>query len=161
MSKGHLAKGPIAPDVLTAAVDSIKQLIETLKPYEVNLSEEEKKHIPKSGDRTTAFVEKGIGYMRSNPEYLSGVMNADEAANDRLTQKQAIDLNEQIKIIAQMLTDLSIAAGSDAYTAVLDYYSSVKRAADKGSASAKQITEDLGVIFKKSDGDPIPGIDLP
>lgn len=160
MSKGNLAKGPIEPDVLAEAVKSIKELIELLTPYEVNLSEEEKKRIPKSGDRTTAFVDKGIGYMKTNPEYMSGVMDIDETANDRETQKQAVDLNEQIKIIAQMLTDLSIAAGSDSYTAVLDYYSSVKRSADKGDAAAKQIAEDLGVIFKKSGGDPVPGIGI-
>lgn len=161
MSNPNSTVGPIPPEQFTEAVNGLKSFIDSLKPYAVNLSEEEKKHIPKSGERTCAFVDKGIGYMKTNPEYMNGLMSEEVTSNNRLTQQQAIDLNEQVNIVYQLLNDLAIATGSEAYLSVLDYYNSVKRAADKGDAPAKQIAEDLGVIFKKSGGDPIPGIDLP
>lgn len=156
MSKGNLAKGPISPEVVTKIVANLTKTIEELKQYEVNLTESEKTHIPKAGELKGTFIDKGLQYMKTNPIYLSGTMDTDEANNDRTTQLQAINLNEQVKIIEQILHDLAIAAGSDAYIAVLDYYNSVKRSADKGDASAKQIAADLGRAFNRNTNDIIP-----
>ena len=149
MSKGNLVSGPIPADKYKNALKNIKDLLSVLKPFEVNLTEEEKKRIPKSGERIAAFIEKSIMYMNSNPEYMNGVMNAKEAENDRVTQKQAIELTEKLNIVLQILNDLYIAAGSDAYVASLDYYHSVKRSVERGDASAKQISEDLSKAFRR------------
>jgi hypothetical protein len=149
MKKGNLVNGPITPQDMKSLENSVKQIIKTLDGYNVNLSEDDKQRLPKAGKRITTFVDSGLRYMKSNPEYLSGLMNSNEAQNDRITQKQSIKLIEQVNIVTQLLTDLQIAAGSDAYMQILDYYQIVKREADKGNTSAKRIADDLGGLFKK------------
>ena len=49
MAKGNLVKGPISTKEITDAVNSIKKLMQVLKPYEVNLTEDEKKTDTQNG----------------------------------------------------------------------------------------------------------------
>ncbi len=47
--------------------EALKTAQETLKPYLVALTTEERRTLPKMSDRTTPFVEKALGYAQTNP----------------------------------------------------------------------------------------------
>ena len=152
MAKGNLVNGPISVVDMKALDNHFKQILKIIQPFDVNLTEDEKKRLPKTGDKKLAFIEKALSYMNTNPEYASGTMNLKEARNDKDTQDQAIQLIERANVVMAKLIDLKIAAGSDVYVIALAYYNNVKRDADIGDATAKEIVDDLGAIFKKSRG---------
>jgi len=48
----------------------------------IALSNEERRGLPKMGDKTIPFVEKVIEYASSNPEFIPSFMDLQELKND-------------------------------------------------------------------------------
>jgi hypothetical protein len=150
MSSNNLVHGPIPAKDMQQLENHLKGMMKILSAFKVDLNADDKKRMPKASDKTYTFINKCLGLMKSHPEFLTGMMDPNEASNDKKTQEQANVLKEETNIVVQLLHDLAIAAGSEAYSVALDYYQSVKRYADKGDASAVQLADDLGKLFRKS-----------
>ena len=150
MSKGKLISGNIPEQVVIDILENTKQALLSLAPYEVPITREEKKYIPKSADAMKPFVEKGYEYSKTDTNYLPSYLNTTEIDNDfnRAKQSDSI-LREAMKIIA-IVTNISICSKSDLYVAILDYYNNCCRAAKNGDARAKVIADEMGKLFKKS-----------
>lgn len=128
---------------------SLQQVREQLKPYLNALTVEERKYLPKMGDKTLATVQKIQSYAQTNPEFLPSYMNLPEFGND---VKLASQLTPILNVLTQLESDVNdtvMLAGSEAYQASLLYYGQVKQADAKGVASAKPIYDDLKGRFVK------------
>ena len=133
--------------VLTQITDLINQANAALQPYVTALTNEERKSIPKMSDKTQAFVEKTVGYVGSNPEFVPAYMNTEDFAID-FTNTTGLD--PILKLAEQLynnLNDTEMVAGSEAYISALMYYNNVKQGDKNGIPAARSIHEDLQKRF--------------
>jgi hypothetical protein len=61
---------------------AIKTIEDILLPQLVNLGPEDKQILPKMGDKTMAFVTKGIMHMEQNPDLVPKFTNVDDIKID-------------------------------------------------------------------------------
>ncbi len=130
--------------------EALKTAQETLKPYLVALTTEERRGLPKMSDRTTPFVEKALDYAQTNPALAPSFLNVQEFKVDLEAVYQLTELLRTVDQLSTLLNDTVLLAGSEAYEAALSFYSSVKQAAKVNVPGAKGIADDLGKRFEKS-----------
>lgn len=125
----------------------LNKIQEILKPYLIALSPDERRQLLKMGDKTVPFVDKTLDYVKSNPEFVPIYMDVKEFEKDAVTVKNLITMLNPTIQIEQGLKDTEMLAGSEAYTAALIYYNSVKQAAKNNVPNAAAIYDDLSQRF--------------
>lgn len=128
-------------------IECLNKIQEILKPYLIALSPDERRQLLKMGDKTVPFVDKTLDYVKSNPEFVPIYMDVKEFEKDTLTVKNLITMLNPTIQIEQGLKDTEMLAGSEAYTAALIYYNSVKQAAKNNIPNAAAIYDDLSQRF--------------
>ena len=99
-------------------------------------------------DKSVPFLEKIIQYIESNPEFVPVFLNTAEMKKDF---NAFTVLNNFLRPLAQItrnLEDTAMLCGSEAYSAGLIYYGSVKQAAKVNVPKAKAVADDLSVRFE-------------
>ncbi|MDR3350270.1 MAG: hypothetical protein LBN98_01315, partial [Prevotellaceae bacterium] len=111
------------------------------------LTPEERRDLPKMGNKTLSFVEKAIEYARYYPQlrpsYLD--MPAFEADVSDATGLRTVHI--AAKQLSDDIDDTVMVAGSEAYQASLVFYNAIKAAAAQDVPGAKEVYEDLKARF--------------
>lgn len=128
-------------------LEYLSKIQEILKPYLIALSPDERQKMLKMGDKTVSFVEKTLDYVKSNPEFVPVYMNVGEFEKDTVAVKNLVGMLNPIMQLEQGINDTEMLAGSEAYTAALIYYNSVKQAAKNNIPNAAAIYDDLSKRF--------------
>ena len=149
------------PDSVIADVQAkITEINDLLKPYYVDLSQDEKDHLPKIADKTLSFAEKTDGYLDSEPKFNPAYIDVTETHKDFANYKKVLPVIEKFQALEDNLININVAAGSDAFIQYLAYYSNVREADKRGIPGAKAIYEELSKRFpgrkKKSEEPPTP-----
>lgn len=129
---------------IRSAVTLIKT---TLQPYLISLTPEERHELAKMSDKSVAFVEKCLNYAKTNPEFAPPYLNVNDLGEDVENVKLLTEIDNPLEQIVTGLDDTIMLAGSEAYTASLAYYNSIKQAAKQNIPNAKNIYEDLRARF--------------
>jgi hypothetical protein len=127
---------------------AIQVLAEKLQPLLIALEASDRQSLAKMKDKSVPFIEKIIQYIESNPEFVPIFLNTDEMKKDF---NAFTILNNFLRPLAQItrnLEDTAMLCGSEAYSAGLIYYSSVKQAAKVNVPKAKAVADDLSVRFE-------------
>jgi len=118
-----------------------------LLPFLVNLTNDEKKNLPKMGDKSVAFVEKSLDYSESTPKLVPPFLDVTELRKD-------VDLVKQLNPIYNLLSQLFDALdgtytvlGSEAMVASLSFYHTARDASKKNVPGSKAIYDDLKKRF--------------
>jgi hypothetical protein len=130
-----------------AEIKGATGVIENNLPPLISLTAEQRQATPKMGDKTLAFVYKALEYAKQNPELVPAFLDLTEVEKDVELVKA---LNNVLKPLAQLvekLDDTTLQAGSEAYTAALVFYNSVKGAAKAGVPGTKSVYDDLQARF--------------
>lgn len=127
---------------------AIGELQDVLQPKLASLSPEQRVRLPKMGDSSEPFVEKALDYARANPEFMPPYMEAAELQTDFEAVKSLNTVYRPLEQLLSQLDDSRMLSGSEAYTAALAYYQSVKLAARMNIGGAKAIYDDLRSRFK-------------
>lgn len=138
----------VPPEAIQTARDSSNVVATTLKEYLIALTPEERRKLPKMGDKSLAFVEKVVEYAQTATEFVPPFMDVPEMKND---YEAAMSLNTVLRPLVETVENLSdtiLACGSDAYKAALLYYNSVKSAAKNNVPNAKAVYDDLKKRFE-------------
>jgi hypothetical protein len=140
----------ISAEDKTSISEALNSLTELLNPHLMALSLQKRKTLTKMGDSSLPFVKKAMDYATSNPELVPAYLNVDEFRVD----VEAVELlTDYIRIIDGLKSDiadsLSLSA-SEAMSAALLFYKSVKAAAKANVPGSKPIDEDLAKRFKHS-----------
>jgi hypothetical protein len=130
-----------------AAVLAAIQTIRTKLPFLVNLTAEERKVLPKMGDKTLAFDQKCAGYMTAHPELVPGFVSTAELAKDRTLAADLNDIARELGQVAEGVDDTTMLALSEAYMADLSFYQNVRQAAQRGVVGVDSIYDDLNQRF--------------
>jgi hypothetical protein len=132
------------PEAEAQAVrDAVKVLQDTLIPHLIDIGPEDRRALPKMGDKTVAFVEKALEYAREHPDMRPSFVDIDEFARDLAAVETLLALQRPLLQVIDMVEDSLLLAGSEAYSAALAFYESVKAFAKRNVAGAATIADDL------------------
>ena len=148
MPQENLVSIVIPPEDVQAVLDAIAVINTKLKPYLIALSKEDRKKLPKMGDRTVPFVEKVIEYATAQPEFIPGYMDLPELKNDFNAVTTLNQMYRPLDQIDSNLNDTLLLSGSEAYKAALQFYNYVKQAAKNNVPDAKVIYDELKKRFE-------------
>jgi hypothetical protein len=130
-------------EVVLGAINTIRQRM----PFLVDLSTAERRHLPKMGDKTRAFVSKALEIATQTPDLLSAALLAQLRRDAELTVTLQPVLMALIRL-TELVGDSYLLVGSEAYSGALTVYELVKRT---GQGEALDVLGDeLGRRFVKT-----------
>lgn len=121
--------------------------IRTKLPFLLTLSPQERRELPKMGDKSIGFDDKCRTYMASNPEFIPGFLDMAEVNKDRELRIQMMRLFADLITLTDNVDDTLRVISSEAWMADLAYYQSVREAARRGRSAALTIYDDLRQRF--------------
>jgi len=147
MSDTNRYSSVIPPEVAEQAKDFFRQGAQVLSPYLINLTPDERMQLPKMGDKSIPFVTKGAEYLRSPNSLTPPYLNPEDLDIDLNAFETIRQIRQVVQPIADMLDDTMLLSGSEAYIAVLAFYTYLKGAAKMNVPGAKTIYDDLSARF--------------
>lgn len=147
MSDSNRISLSIPQEIVEQAKQLYVQANQLLAPYLINLTPDERIQLPKMGEKSIPFVTKGNEYLKTPGAPIPPYLNVEELDID----VKGFETLRQIRQVAQptidMLDDTMLLCGSEAYVAVLAFYTYLKGAAKMNVPGAKTIYDDLSTRF--------------
>jgi hypothetical protein len=140
----------VSVTMAAAAITNITAALATIEknlPVLINLSPEDRKALPKMGDKTLAFVSKALDYAKLNPTLVPPFLSVAEFEKDVVAVTALSNILKPLQQLTEKLDDTTMQAGSEAYSAALIFYASLKGAAKAGVPGMKTILDDLQQRF--------------
>ena len=134
-------------DDLQAIQAAVQTLQTRLIPHLVNIGPDEKRALAKMGSKSVDFVSATLNYATTNPQFKPAFVDIDTFSRDVTAFGLLRSLHQPVSQLADMLDDSLALTGSDAMTAALAYYQSVKTANKLNVPGAATITDDLAIRF--------------
>jgi hypothetical protein len=128
---------------IEADLDSIRQKL----PFLVNMTAEERRKLAKLGDKTRAFVQKSAEFAARHPDYLPRRFDLDAMREDVDLFMALYPIWVSLNDLQEMVYNTYMLAGSEAYAAAREVYSSAK-ATGKGEIDSS--LNEMGRRFRKS-----------
>lgn len=142
---------------IEAAIAALHTALTEPEDLLTNLTTEERRALPKIGDKTLAFDDKCETYMTQNPTLIPGFVDTAEMAKDRALVDALLPCLRDLAPLCEGLEDTVTVANSDLYLSDLAFYQNVKVAAKRGVVGADAIYNDLKERFPgRSGGTPPP-----
>ena len=149
MINDNVVSVQLLPKEVDDAVKKTKDLQSKLDGKLVALQPSQRQGVPKMSDKTLPFVEKVIDYTQSRPEFVPFYLSVEELNIDFKAVNDLKQILREAEQLCQALNDTITLSGSEAYTAALAYYSSVKQAAKANVPHAQPVYEDLKKRFER------------
>lgn len=130
-------------DAVIDAVATIKAKLSFL----VDLSAEERKALPKMGDKSRAFVSKALEVATQNPDFLPRSFDLEELRKDVQLFEALYPLLLSMTQLQELLDDTCLAVGSEAYAAALQVYNYAK--ASGQGAGLDAVVGEMGQRFAR------------
>ncbi|MCG8366116.1 MAG: hypothetical protein MJA27_22625 [Pseudanabaenales cyanobacterium] len=105
-----------------AAISTIKEKL----PFLMDLTTEERKSLPKMGDKSRAFVSKALEVATQNPDFLPRSFDLEEMRKDVQLFEALYPLLLSLTQMQELVDDTCMAVGSEAYAAALQVYNYAK-----------------------------------
>ena len=132
---------------MQTALAALQTLQETLTPYLLNLSTDQKRGLAKMGSKSIDFVSKTLAYANANPQFKPAFVDLDAFSQDVAAFSKLRSLQQPMGQFFDMIDDSLAQAGSDALTAALAIYQTIKTAAKLNVLGASTIADDLAARF--------------
>lgn len=107
---------------IMSAIDTIKQAM----PFLVHLSKEERKSLPKTGDRGRGFMLNCLDAAQQHTDCLPRSFNVEEMQKDIRLVEDLYPVLMALTELHSLVDDTYLAAHSEAYVAALKVYDAVK-----------------------------------
>lgn len=101
----------------------------------------------KLGPATAAYAAKGLGYMGTNPDYISPLFPMVEVNKDSTGNAQMDKFMPQLALLFHKAEGTQMLLGSDLLHAVDAYMKNAGEAAHRGQAEAEPIYKDLSDLY--------------
>jgi len=131
-----------------AAIESaIGGLKTALEGVLINLNTDERRSLPKIGDKSAAFDEKCAAYMASRPDLVPSFLDTAEMTKDRKLVADLLPCFRELAPLCESLEDTITLANSDNMMGDLAFYQNVQAAAKRGVPGTNTILDDLKTRF--------------
>ncbi|CAA9572680.1 Methyl-accepting chemotaxis protein [uncultured Synechococcales cyanobacterium] len=138
---------PADREAVLAAVSTIREKL----PFLMDLTVEERRSLPKMGDKSRAFVSKALEVATQNPDFLPRSFDIEEMRRDVELFQALHPILLSLTQLQELLDDTYLAVGSDAYTAGLVVYNYAKNSGQGAGLDA--VVDEMGRRFaRKSRG---------
>jgi hypothetical protein len=127
----------LSPADATAVMDAINT-IRTKLPFLLDLTLEERRALPKMGDKSRAFVSQALEVAKQNPDILPRSFDIEEMQRDVDLFNALQPVSIAVSQLQELIEDTYLLVGSEAYIAALLVYQ-YSRAAGKGAALDNQL----------------------
>jgi len=131
----------------TQVNQAIETLVTVFEPKLSHLTADDKKELPKMGNKTVSFVEKSLEYADLYPGFMPAFIDIPEAKVDLESVKTLRQLFLPLERITNEIDDTITLAGSEAYSSALSIYKVLKNAASMGQPGAAEATSELKSRF--------------
>jgi len=128
----ELIKGELLPEQQEAVLKAFAD-IQAQLPFLIDLSTEDRRGLPKMGDKSRAFVDQGLALATQNEGILPRAFDLDEYRADVEMVRKMEPIMMTMRQLMKKMEDTFLAAGSDAYTQTLHVYQAAKLAGKDGS----------------------------
>ncbi len=149
--KNNMPTNRVSATLSTTDLLDITNAITTINsklPFLITLTYDERKSLPKLGDKTLAFVTKSLELANQRPDILPGNLSVAEFGKDVTLYTQLYSVIQSLTLLMEKLEDTQVIAGSEAYSAALIVYQTAKiSGADLGGLEA--VLDDLAKRFAK------------
>ncbi|MBW4630425.1 MAG: hypothetical protein KME30_00540 [Iphinoe sp. HA4291-MV1] len=129
-----------------AVMQAIASIREKL-PFLIGLTIEERKSLPKLGDKSRAFVAKALEVATQNPDFLPRSFDLSEMRRDVELFEALYPVLLSLTQLQELVNDTVMAVGSEAYAAGLMVYNYAK-ANGKGTG-LDAVVDDMGRRFTR------------
>ncbi len=146
MVNDNVVSVQLLPKEVEDAVKRLKELQSKFQDRLIALQPHERHELPKMSDKTLPFVKKVVNYADSRPEFVPFYLSVEEMKIDFQAVNDLKQIAREAEQLCQALNDTITLSGSEAYTAALAYYGSVKQAT---KANAQPVYEDLRKRFER------------
>ncbi len=154
----NLFSAEFPPELVEEIQGYILQVKNLMPAGLVNLTPEERQYFIKMGDKTIAFVMKVIDFSNIYPVFIPSYVSLINLKSDMDSIAAMQTILRDMEGVTSKLKDSILLAGSEAFTAALSIYNSVKDAAHRDVPNAKVVYDELKVRFpgrKKKDVPPV------
>ena len=138
----------LSPSDIEAINWAIAILAAKLQPLLIALDVEDKKNLVKLGERSVSFVELCLLYAESDGDFLPDFVDAAEMKQNFSAFKLLGEFLRPLRQIIEHLDDTTTFCGSEAMTASLAYYNSVRHAVGINAPNASVVYADLSRMFE-------------
>jgi hypothetical protein len=133
----------------TAVMDAINTIRQKLN-FLIDLTPEDRRTLPRMGDKSRAFVSQALTIAQQNTDILPGSFDLQEMQKDVALTTALEPIRAALTQLQELVDDTYVAAGSEAYTAALLVYQ-YARAGSKGAA-LDNLLDGLGQRFARKSG---------
>ena len=130
-------------DTVMAAVATIREKL----PFLIDLSADDRKALPKMGDKSRAFVSKALEVATQNPDFLPRSFDLEELRKDVQLFEAMYPVVVAVTQLQELLDDTCLAVGSEAYAAALQVYGYAKASGNVGGLDA--VVGEMGQRFAR------------
>jgi hypothetical protein len=135
--------GELEYRAVLAAIETIRQKL----PFLIDLTPDERRSLPRFGDRSRGFVELALQVAEQNPDILPRTFDVGEMRNDVELFAALAPVLLALSQLNELVDDTLTAVGSEAYASALLVYQ-FARGAGKGPALDAAL-EGLGQRFAR------------
>jgi hypothetical protein len=132
-----------------AAIKAAIQTIQQKLPFLVNLTEDERRSLPKAGTNSLSFVRDALTAAQNNPSILPASFKVGEFDSDVSLFAVLTDVNISLNQLTSQVDDTRMAVGSETMRGGRKVYDYVK-AAVKETPGLKPVADQLGERFKRT-----------
>lgn len=137
----------IPKEILDSVMEKLKAVKTEISEYVHVLTVDDRRKMPKMGDKSFSFVNKSFEYSQQHPEFMPAYYNPEDFANDMADATGLLPLKDILKQLLSEVEDTTMLAGSEALNHSLLFYNNTKRAALNHVPGAKEVYDDLKQRF--------------
>lgn len=141
----------ISATMAQADKDAVMAAIKTLSdkmPFLIDLGPDERKALPKLGDKSRAFVEKALEIATQNPGFLPRDFDIEEFRKDVTIFTDLSSVRQALSKVFDLVEDSMMVAGSEAYIAALMVYN-IAKSKNIGTEGLDSTIDELGQRFAR------------
>jgi hypothetical protein len=126
-----------------AAINTIREKL----PFLIDLTPEERRALPKMGDKSRAFVAQALTVATQNTDILPRSFDVEEMRKDYELVQALEPIMAALSQVQELIEDTYLEVGSEAYTAALAVYNYTR--ASGGSAALDGLLDAMGQRFAR------------
>ena len=133
----------IPPEEVEILNQKVREINEIISRYANPLTPKERRELSTMGDKTIGFVEKSYEYAKANPDLCPSFLNISDFEIDMADATGLRVLRNNINQAFEVVDDIVLLSGSEAYHAALTFYHYLKFTASEDITRAKTIYAEL------------------
>ncbi len=118
-----------------------------LMPWTIGLSDDERRALPKLGEKTVGWDEKVASYMANRPDLVPSYVDMATLVQNRQARVDLADIMRPLGDVWQRVNDTDMKVGSQIYKPERAFYNNCQEASKHGVNGSQAIVDDLKSRF--------------